>query len=328
MPLLASSAETAKPKQPVATVGGQPIYEEDLAPSIEGQLQSVRSQEYDIKRKALDPLIDQKVLESAAKAKGVTTDQLLKQEVDAKVKDPSDDVIQGFYLAQSGKSNKPLDDTLKAQIRESIKQAQTRQLREEYIKSLRAESKVVVLLSPSRVQVAHDPKRLRGNPNAPVMIVEFSDYQCPYCHQAEPVVKKLLAKYGDQVSFSYRDYPLTSIHANAMIAAEASRCALEQGKFWEYHDLLFTDRKLDHDGLESEAQSLKLDQKQFDSCVASGRYKAQIEHDAQDARSAGVAGTPAFFINGVFMDGAQPESAFEEKIQDALAVAANKPSAK
>jgi hypothetical protein len=81
---------------------------------------------------------------------------------------------------------------------------------------------------------------MRGNPKAPIMIVEFSDYQCPYCHQAEPTVAQVLAKYGDKVSLSYRDFPLTSIHSQAMISAEASRCALEQGKFWEYHDQLFT----------------------------------------------------------------------------------------
>jgi len=319
----AESADAVKPKQPVATVGGQPIYEDELASSAEGQLQSLRSQEYDIKRKALDPLIEQKILDTAAKAKGITTDQLLKQEVDAKVKDPSDDVIQGFYLAQSGRSNKPLDDTLKAQIRESIKQAQTRQLREDYIKSLRVESKVVVLLSPPRVQVAYDPNRLRGNPNALVMIVEFSDYQCPYCHQVEPTVKQLLAKYGDKVSLSYRDYPLTAIHSQAQISAVASHCALEQGKFWEYHDQLFNSSKLEKDDLIGYARDLKLDDKQFASCLDSDKYNAGIDKDVQEGRKVGVNGTPGFFINGVFLNGAQPKDAFTRVIDDELARKSN-----
>jgi protein-disulfide isomerase len=318
LPTVAQNADSPKPKQAVATVGEQTIYDTDLASSAEGQLQSLRSQEYDIKRKALDSLIEQKILENAAKAKGLTTDQLIQQEVTAKVKEPSDDVIQGFYLAQSARINRPLDDALKAQLRESIKQTQTRQLRDDYIKGLREENKVVVLLSPPRVQVAYDPKRLRGNAKAPVMIVEFSDYQCPYCHSVEPTVKDLLAKYGDKVSLSYRDFPLSAIHQNAMIAAEASRCAEEQGKFWEYHDQLFTASKLEKDSLIEYARNLKLDDKQFDSCLTSEKYKADIEKDQMEGRNAGVNGTPGFFINGVFVNGAQPKDAFTSVIDDEL----------
>lgn len=315
---VAQSAETPKPKQAVATVGDQTIYDQDLASSVEGQLQPLRSQEYDIKRKALDSLIEQKILENAAKAKGLTTDQLIQQEVTAKVKEPSDDMVLGFYLAQSGRLNRPLDDGLKTQVRESIKQTQTRQLREDYIKGLRDENKVVVLLSPPRVQVAHDPKRLLGNPKAPVMIVEFSDYQCPYCHQIEPTVKRILAKYGDKVSFSYRDFPLSAIHQNAMIAAEASRCAEEQGKFWEYHDQLFASSSLEKSSLIDFARTLKLDDKQFDSCLTAEKYKADITKDEQEGRNAGVNGTPGFFINGVFLNGAKPESEFTSVIDDEL----------
>src|SRR5207245_3656573 len=111
--------------------------------------------------------------------------------------------------------------------RETLQQAKLRETRNDYMKALRAESNVMVLLSAPRVEVAYDPARVRGNPKAPVMIVEFSDYQCPYCHQAEPTVKDVLAKYGDKVSLSYRDFPLSSIHSQALVAAEASRCALE-----------------------------------------------------------------------------------------------------
>ncbi|HTJ87593.1 MAG TPA: SurA N-terminal domain-containing protein, partial [Terriglobales bacterium] len=158
----AQSADAVKPKQPVATVDGQPISEEELASSVEGQLQPLRTQEYEIKRKALDSLIEQKMLENAAKAKRITAEQLLHQEVDAKAKDPSDDEIKGFYLAQAARLNRPLDDALRTQLRSSIKNAQLQQLRQDYVKSLRSGSNVVVLLSPPRVQVAYDPKRLRG----------------------------------------------------------------------------------------------------------------------------------------------------------------------
>jgi protein-disulfide isomerase len=320
---IAQTADTPKPKQAVASVGDQTIYDTDLASSAQGQLQSLRSQEYDIKRKALDSLIEQKMLENAAKAKGITTEQLLHQEVDAKVKEPNDDMILGYYLAQSARINRPLDDALKTQLRQAIKSSQSQQLRQDYMRQLRSDNKVVVLLSPPKVEVAYDPKRLRGNAKAPVMIVEFSDYQCPYCHQIEPTVKSLLAKYGDKVSFSYRDFPLSAIHPYAMGAAEASRCAEEQGKFWEYHDQLFAASKLEKDDLIGYARNLKLDDKQFDSCLTSEKYKADIDKDEQEGRNAGVNGTPGFFINGVFVNGAKPESEFTGIIDDELGRAAN-----
>jgi protein-disulfide isomerase len=312
----AQSTQTPKPQQPVATVDGQNIYDEDLASSVQGQLLPLRTQEYEIKRKALDSLIEEKVLEVAAKKKGLTAEQLLVQEVDSKVPDASDAEIEGYYLGLKAKS--PLAD-VKTQLRESLKQAKIQQARQDYLKTLRADSKVVVLLSAPRVEVAYDPARVRGNPKAPVMIVEFSDYQCPYCHSVEPTVKELLTKYGDKVSLSYRDFPLTQIHSQAQISAEASRCALEQGKFWEYHDQLFAASKLEKDDLIGYARDLKLDEKQFGSCLTSEKYKADIDKDLQDGRKAGVSGTPGFFINGVALSGAQPKDAFTRAIDEELA---------
>src|SRR5215472_17554965 len=145
------------------------------------------------------------------------------------------------------------------------------------MKRLHSDSNVASLLSPPRVQVGYDAKRLRGNPNAAVMIVEFSDYQCPYCRQVEATLKGVLTKYGDRVTLAYRDFPLTAIHSQAEIAAEASRCALDQGKFWEYHDQLFAASNLEKDSLIEYARNLKLDDKQFGSCLTSNRYKAEID---------------------------------------------------
>jgi protein-disulfide isomerase len=311
----AQNGGATKSRQPVATVAGQTIYDEDLTSAAQGQLLTLRSQEYEIKRKALDSLIEQKLLEAAAKEKGLTTEKLLEQEVNSKVPDPSDAEVEGYYLGL--KVNRPLAE-VKAQLRDSLKQTKIQKARQEYLKTLRASSNVTVLLSAPRVEVGYDPARVRGNPKAPVMIVEFSDYQCPYCRQAEATVKALLAKYGNKVSLSYRDFPLTAIHSQAQIAAEASRCALEQGKFWEYHDQLFSASKLDKDALVGYAHDLKLDDKQFGSCLASEKYKAQIEKDLEEGRKAGVNGTPGFFINGVAASGAQPEETFTRLIDDEL----------
>lgn len=330
--LLSASAvfgQDSKPgdrKQSLATVGGQPVYEEDLNPSVNGQLLQLRNQEYQVKKNALDDAINKKLLELEAKKKGITTEELLKQEVDAKVQPPSDAELQGFYVAQKDRLGKPFSE-VKEQLRQSYVQAETQQRRQDYMKELRERNNVAILLAPPRVQVAYDRARLRGNPKAAVTIVEFSDYECPYCRQVEPTVKQVLAKYGDEVRLSYRDYPLQAIHAHAEIAAEASRCAEEQGKFWEYHDQLFAGSKLDKDALMEYARNLKLDEKQFDSCLASDKYKADIEKDSGEGRKAGVNGTPAFFVNGVALSGAQSQDAFARLIDDELGRKSSGPTA-
>src|SRR5947208_6038018 len=160
---VAQNAETSKAKQAVATVDGQTIYDEDLAASVKGQLLPLRNQEYQIKRKALDNLIEQKLLEAAAKKQGLTTEKLLLQEVDSKVADPSDAEIEGYYLAVKDRINRPLPD-VKTQLRASIKQAKIQQVRQEYLKRLRADANVAVLLSAPKVEVGSDPARMRGNP--------------------------------------------------------------------------------------------------------------------------------------------------------------------
>ena len=122
------------------------------------------------------------------------------------------------------------------------------------------------------------------------------------------------------MSLAYRDLPLRDIHPQAQLAAEASRCAGEQGKFWEYHDLLFENQnKLNREGLVEQARTLKLDEKVFDACLSSGKYNAQIEQDRQMGMRAGVSGTPGFFINGNLLSGNLPQEAFEKTIEAELA---------
>jgi protein-disulfide isomerase len=132
-------------------------------------------------------------------------------------------------------------------------------------------------------------------------------------------LKKVVAKYQGQVTLAYRDFPMSELHPQAQIAAEASRCASEQGKFWEYHDLLFESfGTLPREDLIEAANKLHLDTKQFDSCLTSGKYKSQIDRDFQEGLRAGVFGTPGFFINGIFLAGAQPATAFEKIIDEEL----------
>jgi protein-disulfide isomerase len=170
--------------------------------------------------------------------------------------------------------------------------------------------------------MSFDPARLRGNPHAEVMIVEFSDFQCPFCRKVQPTLKNLLTKYEGHVSLAYRDFPLRGMHGQAELGAESARCAGEQGKFWEYHDLLFQNPdKLKRNGLMELARDLKLDEKQFDDCLSGGKYRTKVEEDLQQGIRAGVLGTPGIFINGILLNGAQPEAVFERIIDSELATA-------
>jgi protein-disulfide isomerase/Tfp pilus assembly protein PilF len=209
-----------------------------------------------------------------------------------------------------------------AVVRQKLASRQSKfpESRKEYLRYLQGHPETFTTAKPSRVEVSVDPARRRGNPQASIMIVEFSDFQCPFCRKVQPILKNLLAKYGSQVSLAYRDFPLRGMHGQAELGAESSRCAAEQGRFWEYHDLLFEKPdKLNRNGLMELARTLKLDEKQFDSCLSSGKYRIQVERDLQDGIRAGVLGTPGIFINGILLSGAQPEDTFDRIIQEELA---------
>jgi len=255
-------------------------------------------------------------LDQEAKRRGLTSDQLLKLEVDAKISDPTPGEIEAYYLAQ--RLTQPLE-TVQVQISQNIRQARAQKARADWIRSLRQAAKVDILLGPPRTEVEMDESRRKGGGRAPVTIVEFGDFECPFCRQAEATVKEVLAKYGDRVQFSFRDYPLRSIHPSAQGAAEAARCALEQGKFWEYHDLLFANPdKLNRAGFLELGGKIGLDSARLGRCMDEGAHGAAIEKDVQSGTRAGVNATPAFFVNGILLTGAQPASAFERLIDEEL----------
>ena len=322
--LTAQTASQAKPKEPVAMVAGQPISDDDLLPYIQAQVYQLRLQEYDVKSKALDNLVNQRLLELEAKKRGVPTEKLLEQEADSKTVEPTEAELQALYIVQKEQLGKPFDE-IKPQLQRLLRQAKVQQAREDYYKRLRQQDGASVLLQKPKLEVAPDPARLRGSSKAQLVILEFSDFQCPYCGAVEPTLKTLLKKYDGKVSLAYRDLPLRDIHPQAQLAAEASRCAAEQGKFWEYHDLLFANQnKLNREGLVEQARTVKVDEKQFDSCLSSGKYRAQIEQEAQLGLRAGLTGTPGFFINGNMLSGNLPQDSFEKFIEAGLAASKDK----
>ena len=158
----------------------------------------------------------------------------------------------------------------------------------------------------------------KGGKNAKVTIIEFSDFQCPFCTRVNPALKGVMDKYGDKVKIYFMHQPLP-FHKDAPLAAEASLAANEQGKFWEYHDLLFANQKaLKREDLEKYAQDLGLNMGKFKSALDQGKFQAKVKADQDAGRAAGANGTPTFFINGKKLVGAQPQPAFEAKIDEAL----------
>jgi len=174
---------------------------------------------------------------------------------------------------------------------------------------------------PTRYDVPTDDDPFIGPEDAPVTIIEFSDYQCPYCRRwTEQVEKKLLETYGDKLRIVYRDFPLTSMHAEALPAAEAANCAGEQGKYWEYHDALFAMKYgLGQDAYIAYAKDLGLDVDKFTACMNEHRYRDEVLADREYALNLGVQSTPTFFVNGIAIVGAQPFEVFQSIIDQELA---------
>jgi protein-disulfide isomerase len=193
---------------------------------------------------------------------------------------------------------------------------------EAFLASLRSNAKIVDRLEPplaARVDVPIDGAPVRGPADARVTVVEFSDFECPFCKRANGTMASLLEKYSGKIKLVYRDFPLEAIHPLARKAAEAARCARDGGKFWEYHDVLFAESpKLAPEDLKRYAVQVGLDAAKFNACLASGSQSASVQSDIDEGQRLGITATPVFFINGRSVKGAQPTEAFARVIDDEL----------
>ncbi|MBI1356155.1 MAG: thioredoxin domain-containing protein [Acidobacteria bacterium] len=302
-------------KQPLAVVGGVEITEADL--DIQGELLRLEQEIYQVKNAALEEAIAAKLIEQEAKRRGVTVEELEAKEVRSKVQEPSDLAVEAFYEQQKARIRQPLEN-VRDQVKQLLTNIQERDARKVLVDSLRAGADVKVMLDPPRLPVNLDSAPMRGSDKAPVLIVEFSDFQCPFCRRVQPTLSELQTKYGDKLRWSFKDLPLVSIHPEAMKAAEAARCAGDQGKFWEYRAKMFATSNISAGLHQRTAEELGLDVPKFESCVASGEYADEVQADSDEAAAMGISGTPAFLINGVLLSGAQPLEAFEEVIDREL----------
>ncbi|MGE5244974.1 MAG: thioredoxin domain-containing protein [Betaproteobacteria bacterium] len=273
---------------------------------------------YDARRSTLDALIANALLDREAKARGLGRDALVQQEIVAKTKPPTDEEVEAWYRANEARLRGAALEQVRAPIRQLLTRQRTAQAREAYVAQLEAKTPVHIFLEPPREKVAEADSPARGPAGAPIEMIEFSDFECPFCLRANPTVQQVLATYGDRIRFVYRNFPLPS-HPDALPAAEAAQCANEQGKFWPYHDRLFANSgKLSDADLKQAATDLGLDRPRFDACLGSHKFKDRIDADIRDGNAAGVNGTPAFFINGRMINGAQPFEAFKRVIDEEL----------
>ena len=162
---------------------------------------------------------------------------------------------------------------------------------------------MIVELAPPKAEVALKNTPLQGSRNAPVLVVEFADYECPYCQKVNPELKRLQQEFGSKMAVAFKDFPLP-MHPDAPKAAEAARCAGQQGKFWEFHDLLFDSKQIGAAAVKQHARTLKLDTASFDKCLDSGQEAPAVQSDLAEAKHLGLSGTPSFFINGRVFSGA------------------------
>jgi protein-disulfide isomerase len=312
------AAQKQDPKAPVAKISGQTVTAGELDELVKKDLaqldQQYQEQRYQLRRQALESLLRRRAFEAKAKTQGVTPEQLVEKEVAAKVPEPSDEEVRALYdRAKAGGQQLPPLDQVKGEISRFIRNQKGQGALVDYYENLKKEMGIEVLLpayEPPKVAVdATGPSK--GPANAPVTIVEFSDFECPYCVRAEPTVKDLLAAYPGKIRLVYRDYPLP-MHKSAPKAAEAAHCAEDQGKYWEMHARLFaSEGKLDLDNLKKYARDVGLDGGKFDQCLDSGEKAKLVEMHKKAGDEVGVTGTPAFFINGRQLSGAQPLDAFK-----------------
>lgn len=300
-----------------ATVNGKSISFDEIDQSRGGQ---IAQQIYQMRRTAIDDLINEKLLETEASEKKLTIEKLLEQEVGSKIADPSESEIQAIYDANKERFGAPLEE-IKKQIIDSLKYNRGNMQQNRYISELRDKAKIEYKLEKppvQRVQVSKDDDPTRGPANAKIEIIEFTDYQCPFCKKVRPTISQILETYKDQVSYTLRDFPL-SFHPESFAAHMASQCAKDQGKYWEFNEKLFANQQgLKVDLLKGYAKELALETKAFDECLDSKKYADEVKKDMAEGQKYGVSGTPAFFVNGILMSGAQPFSSFKEVIDDEL----------
>lgn len=323
----AGGLQKLDPSAPVARMTSGTITAGELDELVKGELRKLEAEHqerlYEVRRSALESMVVKRLVEAKAKGENLTAEEYAQREVLKKVPEPTDEEIRNLYdRAVAGGEKLPPLDKVKPEIARFIQQQKGREVAMAWYEELKKEAKVEILLpawEPPKVEVAAvGPSK--GPTGAPITIVEFSDYECPYCSKAEQTVKDLLDAYPGKIRLVYRDFPLPN-HKQAPKASEAAHCADDQGKFWELHAKLFAaDGKLALTDLKGYAREIGLDGARFDRCLESGEKAKVVDSHRKAGEAVGVTGTPAFFVNGRLLSGAQPLENFKAVVDKELGI--------
>jgi protein-disulfide isomerase len=314
----------------VASIQGVAITADDLNKAAAADLESIDLQrkQFEVqyaqaKQQVLETnlrrMIQDKLFSIEAAKRGITKDQLIKLEITDKLKEPTQQEIDNFYETNKARIGSAKEGVVD-QIKNNLSQQNRVRATETFVESLKKTYQVVSNLQPLRFRIEADGHPAKGPGNAPVTIVEFSDFQCAYCQVMAETLKRIVNDFGNSVRVVYRQYPNQKIHPFAEKAAEASLCANEQGKFWEMHDLMFQDSdNLKVEDLKAKAVKLGLAKEAFDSCLDSNRHETRVKKDYVEAMQSGITGTPSIVINGRIFSGAWPYEEIVPIIKEELA---------
>ncbi len=323
-PAAAAACVSEDPSMVVATSKSKTVTLKEVDELVGKELKEIEKQKFQMRAGAAEQLIVSALVKEQAAKAGKTEDEWFRSQIEGKVQDPPDAEIQKVW--DEAKDKMPPGATLESmrpQIIAFITKDKRREVAMKFQEDMKKQSGFELKIAPPaepRVQVeAKGPAK--GPADARVTIVEFSDFQCPYCSRAEGTVDQVMTEYAGKVRLVFRHFPLP-FHEHAAKAAEAAACANEQGKFWDLHKQLFANQqKLGLEDLKAHAAVVGLDAAKFAECLDQGKMKATVDADQEAGKKVGVNGTPAFFINGVMLSGAQPIAEFERVINQELAAA-------
>jgi protein-disulfide isomerase len=285
----------------VATIGGQPLKASVINERLKPIVYQIKLQAYEVMKQQAEQTINNLLLLDEARRRQIGPEEIIRTEISDKVRPPTEAEVAKFYEENKARISGDLN-SVRNQIASYLQEQQRNRLEEELSTRLRKSANIRWLITepPQPVQnIGVDDDPARGPANAPVTIVEFTDFQCPACAAMHPVLEEVLKSYGGKVRFVVRDFPLDR-HENARKAAEAANAAHAQGKFFEYVSLLFKRQQaLDVPSLKKYASELGLDRARFDAALDGGTYAAEVKRDVEDGEMYGVNVTPTIFVNGV-----------------------------